>query len=134
MTAQPQTFPLLDPRLVYAVDAFTSAAMGAALLAVAEPLTELAGWPLPAGFLWTIGLLLLPWAAFNAWVARTARPASAVVRGNIAGDIAWVLGSATLVLLHAPSLSPIGLALLVGQGIAVAGVLAVKLAGARFLA
>ena len=134
MTTQPQTFHLLDPRLVYAVDAFASAAMGVALLAVAEPLTELAGWSLPAGFLWTIGLLLLPWAAFNAWVARTARPARAVIRGNIAGDIAWVLGSATLVLLHAPGLSLIGLALLVGQGMAVAGVLAVKLAGARFLA
>lgn len=134
MTTQIQTFPRLDPHLVYAVDALVSAAMGIALLAVADPLSQLAGWALPADFLWTVGLLLLPWAAFNAWVAREARPARGVVLGNICGDIAWVIGSAVLVLLHAPSLSSIGLVLLVGQGIAVAGVLALKLAGARALA
>ena len=57
-----------------------------------------------------------------------------IVRGNIAGDAAWVVGSIALILLHAASLSPIGLTLLAGQGIAVAGVLALKLAGARALA
>ncbi|QDZ09946.1 hypothetical protein [Devosia ginsengisoli] len=134
MTTMIQTSPRLDPHLVYGVDAIVSAAMGIALLVLAEPLTQMAGWSLPSGFLWTIGLLLLPWAAFNAWIARTGHPAQGVVRGNIMGDIAWVGGSIALILLHAPSLSPLGLVLLAGQGIAVAGVLALKLAGARALA
>lgn len=134
MTTHTQTLPRLDPHLIYGLDAIVSAAMGIALLVTAEPLTQLVGWTMPAGFLWTIGLLLLPWAAFNAWVARTDRPAKALVRGNIVGDIAWVVGTIVLVLLQASSLSPIGLALLAGQGIAVVGVLAIKLAGARALA
>ena len=134
MTTQTLPLPNLNPHLIYGVDAIVSAAMGVALLVTAEPLTQLAGWSLPAGFLWTIGLLLLPWAAINAAVARADRPARAVVRGIIGGDIAWVTGSVALVLLYASSLSPIGLALLAGQGIAVAGVLALKLAGARALA
>ncbi len=126
-----QTRPRLDPHLVYGVDAVASACMGIALLVLAEPLTHLAGWSLPAGFLWTIGLLLLPWAAFNAWIARTRHPAQGVVRGNIAGDAAWILGSIALLASHMASLSPIGLTMLAGQGIAVTGVLALKLAGAR---
>lgn len=134
MTTLTQTRPRLDPHLVYGVDAVVSATMGVALLALADPLTQLAGWSLPAGFLWTVGLLLLPWAAFNAWIARTRHPAQSVVRGNIAGDVVWILGSILLLALHATSLSAIGLVLLAGQGIAVAGVLALKLAGSRVLA
>lgn len=134
MTTQIQTLPRLDPHLVYGVDALVSAAMGIALLVTAEPLTQLAGWTMPAGFLSTIGLLLLPWAVLNAVIARTTRPARAVVNAIIAGDIAWVVGSAVLIALHAPSLSTVGLVLLAGQGIAVAGVLALKLIGARDLA
>nr|WP_295885464.1 hypothetical protein [uncultured Devosia sp.] len=134
MTTTVQTLPRLDPHIVYGVDALVSIAMGLALLATAAPLTELAGWTVPAGVLWTIGLLLLPWAALNAWVARTDRPAQAVIRGVIAGDIAWVAGSAALVLLQAANLSTIGMVLLAGQGVAVAGVLALKLVGARSLA
>lgn len=134
MTTQTQTLPRLDPHVIYGVDAVVSPAMGVALLVLAEPLTQLVGWTLPAGFLWTIGLLLLPWAALNAFVARTVRPARAVVLAIIAGDIAWVIGSIALLALYAPGLSPTGMALLAGQGIAVAGVLALKLAGARALA
>lgn len=134
MTTLTQTRPRLDPHLIYGIDAAVSAAMGVVLLALAEPLTQLAGWSLPSGFLWTIGLLLLPWAAFNAWIARTGHPARGVVRGNIAGDAAWIVGSIALLALNAASLSSLGLLLLAGQGLAVAGVLAVKLAGARALA
>lgn len=133
MTTQVQTLPRLDPHLVYWLDAIGSLAMGLALLVSADALTGLAGWTLPSAFLWTIGLLLLPWAAFNAWIARMAVPARPLVLGNIAGDIAWVLGSLALIMLHAANLSPAGMALLAGQGIAVAAVLALKLFGARSL-
>ena len=129
MNAQAQTLQRLDPHLIYVVDGLTSLAMGIALLFTAAPLTDLAGWAMPASFLWIVGLLLLPWAAYNAWIARTTRPARAVVAANIIGDIAWVVGTATLVAIHASDLTSLGLALLAGQGIAVSGVLLLKLFG-----
>lgn len=134
MTAQAQTFRRLDPHFIYAFDALGSLALGIALLVTATPLTALAGWSVPAGFLWTIGLLLVPWSGYNLWIARTPRPDRAAIVANIAADIIWVTGSAGLIAVYATSLSQIGLVLLTGQAIAVAGVLALKLAGARALA
>jgi hypothetical protein len=134
MTTQTQTLPRLDPHIIYAVDALVSATMGVVLIAAAGPLTQLVGWPLPAGFLMTLGLLLLPWAAFNGVVARMARPARAIINGNMVVDAGWVLGSVALGLVHAGSLTAIGMVMLAGQAIAVAGVLAIKLIGARELA
>ncbi len=134
MTTQVHTLPRLDPHFIYGFDALGSLALGAALLYAATPLTALAGWALPPAFLWIIGLLLLPWAAFNVWIARKARPAPAFVVANIVGDIGWVVGTAALVAIHAPTLSGPGLALLVGQGVAVGGVLFLKLLGRAELA
>ena len=133
MTTQAQTLRRLDPHLVYAVDAIGSLAMGAGLLVAAGQLTDLAGWAMPSTFLSIIGLLLLPWAAFNIWIARSARPDGMAIAVNIIGDVAWVAGTAVLVAIHATGLSGPGLALLVGQGIAVGGVLALKLAGRQAL-
>lgn len=128
------TLPRLDPHVIYGVDTLGSLAMGVALLVTAGPLTELAGWPLPAGVLTIIGALLLPWAAYNLWIARTARPPRLAIALNIAGDIGWVAGTVGLAAIHGTSLSPLGLTLLLGQGIAVSGVLVLKLIGARSLA
>jgi hypothetical protein len=133
MNTQVKTLPRLDPHLVYGVDALVSCTMGIALLLTAPALTQLAGWAMPSGFLWTIGLLLLPWAGYNLWIARTHRPARAVITANIIGDIAWVAGTALLLAIQATNLSTIGLVLLAGQGIAVTGVLLLKLAGVRAL-
>lgn len=129
MSTQVQTLPRLDPHLIYGVDALVSLVMGVALMVTAAPLTELAGWTMPSSFLWIIGLLLLPWAAYNLWIARTGRPAPDVIVANIVGDIAWVASTAVLVAIHATDLTPLGLALLAGQGIAVGGVLLLKLYG-----
>jgi hypothetical protein len=134
MSTQVLTSPRLDPHFVYGFDAVGSAVMGGALLLTAAPLTVLAGWALPPAFLWTIGLLLLPWAAFNAWIARKSRPAPALVMANITADIGWIAGTAALVAIHAPALSGPGLAMLVGQGVAVGGVLFFKLMGRAALA
>lgn len=133
MNTQAHTLTRLDPHLVYGVDALVSATMGIALMATAEPLTQLAGWTMPSSFLWIIGLLLLPWAGYNLWIARTHRPARPVITANIIGDAAWVAGTALLLALQYANLSPLGLILLAGQAIAVTGVLLLKLAGARGL-
>ena len=134
MTSQVQTLPRLDPHFIYGFDALGSLALGMALVVTATPLTGLAGWALPPAFLWIIGLLLLPWAAFNLWIARKARPAPGLVAANIIGDIAWIGGTAALAAIHAPTLSGLGLAMLVGQGVAVGGVLLLKLLGRAELA
>lgn len=133
MTTQTAISPRLSPRFIYAADTFVSGAMGVVLFLTAAPLTQLVGWTLPESFLSTIGLLLLPWAAFNFYVARVARPTRGVVFGNIGGDITWVLGSIALAVEHAPGLTAIGMALLIGQAIAVAGVVVIKLAGVRMM-
>jgi len=130
MTAR--TLPKLDPRFIYLADTVASTIMGLALVVGAQPLTRLAGWNMPSSFLSIVGLFLLPWAAFNFWVARRIGPI--LVRSNIAGDALWVLGTGWLVSANMASLSQAGMALLIGQGVAVAGVLAIKLAGARALA
>lgn len=133
MTAQAQAAPFLNPRLIYLLDAGVSLVMGLAIAASAGPLTDLGGWPLPVAFLQLIGVLLLPWAAFNFWIARQAAPASLAVRGNIFGDIVWIAGTAVLLALYASSLTGPGMLLLAGQGLAVGMVLVVKLMGARQL-
>ena len=134
MTAQAQTLPRLDPHLVYLMDAVVSFVMGIALLVAAQQLTTLAAWTMPSSFLSTLGLLLFPWAAFNAWIGRTARPAATVVTANIIGDALWIAGTVALIAIHAQELSGPGVAMLVGQGIAVSGVLATKLVGRSALA
>lgn len=134
MTTQVQPLPRLDPHLIYGVDALVSFAMGVTLMLAADHLTALAGWTLPPAFLFTLGLLLVPWAAFNLWIARSAQPGRGVIRGNLASDAFWVLGSLALVAAQAASLTPLGFALVIGQAAAVAGVFTVKLIGAGALA
>ena len=135
MTDQAQPLPRrLDPHFVYGFDALGSLVFGITLLFAATPLTELAGWAMPSAFLWVLGLLLLPWAAFNLWIARSARPGKLVVTVNIMGDVIWVAGTIALLAIHTTGLSGLGLALLLGQGIAVGGILALKLTGRHALA
>jgi hypothetical protein len=133
MNAAEATSARIEPRLIYWIDAAGSLILGVALALTAGTLTSLAGWSLPSSFLFWIGLLLVPWAVFNAFIARAARPPSAAIRVNIAGDVIWVGGTLVVMTLEASSLSGPGLILLAGQGVAVGGVLALKLAGARQL-
>src|SRR5690349_10006559 len=111
MTAH--TLPNLDPRFIYLADTVVSAVMGLALIVAAEPLTRLAGWGMPSSFFSILGVLLLPWAAFNFWVAR--RPQPILVRSNIVGDAIWVLGTVWLVSANMTSLTSAGMAMLIGQ-------------------
>lgn len=134
MTINARPAAILAPHLIYAVDAILSAVTGVVLLSFAGQLTELVGWGIPSGNLWAIGLFLLPWAAVNAWIAFAPRPARAVVRGNICGDAAWVVGSIALIIVQAPALEALGFLLLAGQAIAVFGIVIVKLRGVRALA
>lgn len=111
---------------VYAADAFAAAGLGVVLMALAAPLTDLAGWAIPAGFLFWLGLFLVPWGAFNLWSARQSALPGWAFTLHMAVDGAWVLGSLLLLALEAARLTPIGMVLLNGQGAMVLGVLLCK--------
>lgn len=132
MTAM-ATAARLDPKLIYALDAVASLAMGVILLLASEPLTNLAGWGLQASFLFGIGVFLLPWSAFNMFIARSTNPSRSAVRANLVVDATWIVGTLALLVAQGNTLSGLGLALLAGQGLAVGAVLAIKLLGARAL-
>lgn len=121
----------LDPRMIYFADAAACLILGAVLAAAAAPLTALLAWPLPNALLIASGLILLPWAAFNLLTARARQLTPAMLAIHVAGDALWVIGSVALAAIHAGQMSELGLFLLLAQALAVAGMLALKLAFAR---
>jgi hypothetical protein len=81
-------------RLVLAVDAFSSAAMGVAMVSASG---LLAWWTsLPASMLFESGLVLIPFAAFVGYLATRAEPSRAGVWIAIALNAIWTLASITL--------------------------------------
>lgn len=92
----PTTFPL--PALLR-VDAATCAGMGGVLILGAAPVSELTDIPTPLLF-WA-GVALLPIAAFM--LAVSARPAAALVRLVVAGNLAWVAASLAVLVLVGPN-------------------------------
>ncbi|SHF99728.1 hypothetical protein [Devosia limi] len=131
MTVLAQSAARLGPRFVYWLDGTVSFVMGVGVALLAMPLTAMVGWPLPAEFLLAIGLVLLPWAAFNIWTARAPRLPRPAYALHLFVDISWVIGSAALLLIYGFTMSLFGLVFIAGQGLAVAGVLLLKLVGAR---
>lgn len=121
----------LHPRLVYLADTVACLVLGAVLIAAAAPLTALIGWALPPALLIALGVILLPWAAFNLMTARVQRLTPAILATHVAGDALWVVGSVALAALHASQMGQLGLFLVLGQAVAVASMLLLKLAFAR---
>lgn len=119
----------MSDRLIYRLDALAAIFMGAALLVWATPLTTLAGWPLPPAFLLGVGLFLVPWAGFNAWVSAQPSLPPRSARVHLAVDASWVLGSGALLVAYGPRMSGVGVALVVSQAVFVLGVFALKFMG-----
>lgn len=112
-------------RRVLIADALASGAMGALLAAAAAPLSGLLG--LPAGLLLGAGLVLLPWAAVVGWLGlRQAPPSRGAVRAVVVLNALWVVDSLLLPLTGWVAPTPLGLAVLVGQALAVAGLAALQ--------
>jgi len=124
-----QTVFALKP--LVAIDAITCAAMGAALVAASAPVGELTG--IPAPLLYWAGVLLLPVAAFMAWVSRSANPPAWAVNLVILGNGAWV--AASLFLPVAGMITPnlFGWVFLVGQAAAVTVLTGLEVRAARTL-
>jgi uncharacterized membrane protein len=121
----------LHPRLVYLADTAACLVLGAVLIVAATPLTTLLGWTLPPALLIALGVILLPWAAFNLMTSRAPRLTPAILATHVAGDGLWVAGSVALAALYAGQMGQLGLFVLLGQAVAVAGMLLLKLAFAR---
>lgn len=119
----------LTTRTVYAVDALGSLALGILLMAFAGPLAELFGPGLPAMALLVVGIGLVPWAAFNLWIARRAGYPRAAATLNVIGDIGWIVASIGLVL--TASLTTLGVLAVTAVGVFVLAVCITKAAGLR---
>jgi len=114
-------------RRVLLVDAATCVATGALLSLDAAPLAPLLG--LPAELLRYAGLSLFPIAAFMAWVATRQVPPHPGAWLIIAGNAAWVLGSALLFIPFSPTL--LGYAFVIAQAAAVALLAELEYVGLR---
>jgi hypothetical protein len=107
-------------------DASTCVAMGLLLTITAGPLSAMLGLPSP--ILQEVGIFLLAFALFVAWVATRPDP-----RGRvpivIAANVGWTIGSFALLAVTSPT--AIGIAFVAVQALAVAMIAALQAAAAR---
>lgn len=105
-------------RRILMVDAASSAALGALLTAAAPTLHGMLGLPIP--LLRTAGMVLLPFAAFVAFVAM--RPT--VWRGGIwtviACNVLWVVDSVGVLMSSQLQPTPLGMGFVIAQALFVA--------------
>jgi hypothetical protein len=119
-------------RSLLLIDAATCATLGLVLDLGAAPIAALTG--LPAGLLLYAGLALLPIAAFLALIAL--RPALQPIgaRLAIAGNTAWVAASLALLASSWGAPNGLGVAFVLVQALAVAGLTLLELAALRRIA
>jgi hypothetical protein len=103
--------------------------LGLLLFLGAGPLSGLFG--LGERLLFGAGLLLLPLAAFIAWLASRPVPPSALVWVVIVGNFAWTAESFLLISMEAGRITALGTAFVAAQAIAVLGVSLLEYAGLR---
>jgi hypothetical protein len=104
-------------RRVLAVDAASSAAMGVGLSLLAPTLAPVLN--LPADLLRDAGLILLPFAAFVAFLAASERPSRAGIWMVIALNAIWTIDSIALLLTEWVAPNALGYAFVVLQAIIV---------------
>ena len=116
-------------RRVLALDSASCAAIGLLLCLGAAPLSALFG--LGERLLFGAGLLLLPLAAFIAWLASRPAPPSPLVWLVIAGNVAWTAESFLLISTESGRITALGTAFVGGQAVAVLGLALLEYAGLR---
>jgi hypothetical protein len=116
-------------RRVLVIDATLSGVSGLLLALDAAALEGM--WGAPAPMLRYVGLSLLPFAALVAVVARRERPSHPGAWTVIGLNVAWVVASGVVALSGRFDLTALGLAFVVGQAIAVAGVAELEYVGLR---
>jgi hypothetical protein len=116
-------------RCVLALDSASCALLGLLLFLGAEPLSALLG--LGERLLFGAGLLLLPLAAFIAWLASRPAPPAPLVWLLIVGNLAWTAESFLLVSMESGRITALGTAFVAAQAVAVLGITALEYAGLR---
>ena len=116
-------------RLALLADAAATAATGLLLLVFSGPFDTLLG--LPAALSRTLGLGLLPYAALVALIGtrRPIRPSA--VWAVIICNLFWVVDSAMLLMGNWIDPTPLGVAFVIAQAIAVAGFADLQFVGLR---
>ena len=115
-------------RRVLALDSSSCALLGLLLCLDSAALSRLFG--LGERLLFGAGLLLLPLAAFIAWLASRPAPPSPLVWLVIAGNIAWTAES-FLLIETARGITPVGTAFVAVQAVAVLALALLEYAGLR---
>jgi hypothetical protein len=116
-------------RRVLALDSASCLAIGILLCLGAAPLSGLFG--LGERLLFGAGLLLLPLAAFIAWLASRPAPPSPLVWLVVAGNVAWTAESFLLIETEAARITALGTAFVAVQAVAVLGLAVLEYAGLR---
>jgi hypothetical protein len=118
-------------RRVLALDALSCFGMGLLMGLGAAPLAPLLGLPQP--LVRTAGLLLLPLAAFIAWLASRPAPPRALVWVVILGNLGWTAESFLLVGQARPGITALGTGFVTAQALAVLTLAALEYSGLRRL-
>jgi hypothetical protein len=114
-------------RTILRLDALASGGLGALLLALGTVLEEPLGLPVTLSFV--VGAGLLAWAALVAWVSVGASPTwTAEV---VAGNVVWVVASIVFAASGWVALTGLGVAFVLLQAAAVAGISVLQVAGLR---
>lgn len=116
-------------RRVLALDSASCLMIGLLLCVGAAPLSGLFG--LGETLLLGAGLLLLPLAAFIAWLASRPAPPSLLVWLVIVGNLAWTAESFLLISTESGRITALGTAFVAGQAVAVLAITALEYACLR---
>jgi hypothetical protein len=119
----------ISARNAVLADAAVSGAFAALLIAGSGLIAPLTG--LPAGFVFWIGVALLPWTAALALIGRAEPPAAGAVEAVIAGNALWVAASIAVLLLGVFDLNALGVSFVVAQALAVAILAELQFIGLR---
>ena len=116
-------------RRVLFADALSCAGLGVLLLVFTGMLANL--FSLPSGLLVQAGVVLLPFAAFVAYVASRARVSRFAVGAVIALNVVWVVESFVLLGMESIEANTLGIAFVVAQALFVAAISVLEYAGLR---
>src|SRR5262245_3131490 len=116
-------------RIALMADAVATTATALLLLVFSGPLETLFG--LPSSFSRTIGIALLPYAAIVAYLGTRPQVSRGAVWAVIVCNLFWVVNSALVLMTNWIDPTPLGIAFVIAQAVAVAGFADAQFLGLR---
>lgn len=120
-------FDSLALRTALRIDAVASGGLGAMLLALCRSLDEPLGLPVVLSA--SVGAGLLAWAGLVSWISIDAT--EPLTKEVVAANVVWVLGSCAFAVSGWVDLTAVGVAFVVVQALAVAGVTGMQVLALR---